>query len=208
MRPPLREVSCLERTRLCIYVEYKSCVYVLEYIHNVDQSAHILVVDLQQMAGLQASLSSLGSQFQGTTGANNILQATNTLSNYSSLQARTMFARGTGTKYSGLQGQAQLMQDMQDMNKNPASMSRVLNNYMDYSHGNSQIAAYQISSQNPNISMDAAEKLLDANSKVLLGLIIFSRLLTPFLTIIVCKLELCLLGEPGLNTLVYRVKPN
>lgn len=121
--------------------------------------------DLQQIAGLQGSLSSLGSQFQGTNGANNILQITHTLSDYNSLQARTMFARGTGTKYSGLQGQAQLMQDMQDMNKNPASMRRVLNNYMDYSHGNSKIAAYQISSQNPNISMDAAEKLLDANSK-------------------------------------------
>lgn len=121
--------------------------------------------DLQQIAGLQGSLSSLGSQFQGTTGANNILQATNTLSNYNSLQARTMFARGTGTKYSGLQGQAQLMQDMQDMNKNPASMRRVLNNYMDYSHGNSQLAAYQLSQQNPNVSMNSWEKLLDANSK-------------------------------------------
>lgn len=121
--------------------------------------------DLQQIAGLQGSLSSLGSQFQGTTGANNILQITHTLSDYNSLQARTMFARGTGTKYSGLQGQAQLMQDMQDMNKNPASMRRVLNNYMDMAQGNTKIAAYRISSQNPNISMDAAEKLLDANSK-------------------------------------------
>lgn len=121
--------------------------------------------DLQQIAGLQGSLSSLGSQFQGTTGANNILQITHTLSDYNSLQARTMFARGTGTKYSGLQGQAQLMQDMQDMNKNPASMRRVLNNYMDMAQGNTKIAAWRISSQNPNISMDAAEKLLDANSK-------------------------------------------
>lgn len=121
--------------------------------------------DLQQMAGLQASLSSLGSQFQGTTGANNILQATNTLSNYNNLQARTMFARGTGTKYSGLQGQAQLMQDMQDMNKNPASMSRDLNNAMDFAHGNSQVAAFNLSSINPSVSMDTWEKLLDANSK-------------------------------------------
>lgn len=121
--------------------------------------------DLQQIAGLQGSLSSLGSQFQGTTGANNILQITHTLSDYNSLQARTMFARGTGTKYSGLQGQAQLMQDMQDMNKNPASMRRVLNNYMDMAQGNTKVAAWRISSQNPNISMDAAEKLLDANSK-------------------------------------------
>lgn len=121
--------------------------------------------DLQQIAGLQGSLSSLGSQFQGTTGANNILQAVGTLSNYNSLQARTMFARGTGTKYSGLKGQAQLMQDMQDMNKNPASMSRVLNNYMDYSHGDSQLAAYQLSQQNPNVSMDTWEKLINSNSK-------------------------------------------
>lgn len=120
--------------------------------------------DLRQIAGLQGSLSSLGSQFQGTTGANNILQATNTLSNYNSLQARTMFARGTGTKYSGLKGQAVLMQDMQDMNKNPASMKRVLNNYMDYSKGDSQVAAYQLSLQNPNVSMDTWEKLLNANS--------------------------------------------
>lgn len=120
--------------------------------------------NLRQIAGLQGSLSSLGSQFQGTTGANNILQATNTLSNYNSLQARTMFARGTGTKYSGLKGQAMLMQDMQSMNKDPSSMKRVLNNYMDYSHGDSQIAAYQLSLQNPNVSMDTWEKLLSANS--------------------------------------------
>lgn len=121
--------------------------------------------DLQQIAGLQGSLSSLGSQFQGTTGANNILQATNTLSNYNSLQARTLFARGTGTKYSGLQGQAQLMQDMQDMNKNPATMGRVLNNAMSFAQGNTQRAAYNLSQMNPNVSMDTWEKLLDANSK-------------------------------------------
>ena len=120
--------------------------------------------DLQQIAGLQGSLSSLGSQFQGTTGANNILQATNTLSNYNSLQARTLFARGTGTKYSGLQGQAQLMQDMQDMNKNPATMSRVLNNAMDFAQGNTQRAAYNLSQMNPNVSMDTWEKLIRANS--------------------------------------------
>lgn len=120
--------------------------------------------DLQQIAGLQGSLSSLGSQFQGTTGANNILQATNTLSNYNSLQARTLFARGTGTKYSGLQGQAQLMQDMQDMNKNPATMSRVLNNAMDFAQGNTQRAAFNLSQMNPNVSMDTWEKLIKANS--------------------------------------------
>lgn len=121
--------------------------------------------DLQQIAGLQGSLSSLGSQFQGTTGANNILQATNTLSNYNNLQARTLFARGTGTKYSGLQGQAQLMQDMQDMNKNPATMSRVLNNAMDFAQGNTQRAAFNLSQMNPNVSMDTWEKLINANSK-------------------------------------------
>lgn len=121
--------------------------------------------DLQQIASLQGSLSSLGSQFQGTTGANNILQATNTLSNYNSLQARTLFARGTGTKYSGLQGQAQLMQDMQDMNKNPATMGRVLNNAMDFAQGNTQRAAFNLSSMNPKVSMNTWEKLLDANSK-------------------------------------------
>ncbi|AIZ94634.1 lysin [Lactobacillus phage LfeInf] len=121
--------------------------------------------DLQQIAGLQGSLSSLGSQFQGTTGANNIIQATQTLSNYNSLQARTLFARGTGTKYSGLKGQAQLMQDMQDMNKNPASMSRVLNNAKDFAHGDSQYAAYNLSNMNPNVSMDTWEKLINANSK-------------------------------------------
>lgn len=120
--------------------------------------------DLQQIAGLQGSLSSLGSQFQGTTGANNILQATNTLSNYNSLQARTLFARGTGTKYSGLQGQAQLMQDMQDMNKNPATMSRVLNNAMDFAQGNTQRAAFNLSQMNPSVSMDTWEKLIKANS--------------------------------------------
>ena len=121
--------------------------------------------NLRQIAGLQGSLSSLGSQFQGTTGANNIIQATKTLSNYNSLQARTMFARGTGTKYSGLKGQAQLMQDMQDMNKNPASMKRDLNNAMDFAHGDSQYAAYNLSGMNPSVSMDTWEKLLDANSK-------------------------------------------
>ena len=121
--------------------------------------------DLQQIAGLQGSLSSLGSQFQGTTGANNILQAVGTLSNYNSLQARTLFARGTGTKYSGLQGQAQLMKDMQDMNKNPATMGRVLNNAMEFTHGNKLRAEANLSSMNPSVSMDTWEKLLDANSK-------------------------------------------
>lgn len=121
--------------------------------------------DLKQIAGLQGSLASLGSQFQGTTGANNIRQAVGTLSNYNSLQARILFARGTGTKYSGLQGQAKLMQDMQDMNKNPASMRRVLNNAMDFAQGNTLRAAYILSSMNPHVSVDTWEKLLGANSK-------------------------------------------
>ena len=121
--------------------------------------------DLSQIAGLQGSLSSLGSQFQGTTGANNILQATKSLSNYSDTESRTMFAMGTGTKYSGLMGQARLMHDMQDMNKNPASMKRVLNNYLSYAGGNRQLAAYRLGLKYPSVSEDTWGKLLKASSE-------------------------------------------
>lgn len=119
--------------------------------------------NLQDLTGLQASLSKYGAQFQGTAGANTITQAMGVLGNFNDLQARTMFVAGQGSKYAGVTGQAKLMEDMQNINKDPASMKRVIDNYMKYANGNELVAAAALSSKNPNVSVDTWKKLIKAS---------------------------------------------
>ena len=115
----------------------------------------------RDMAGLQASLSRYGSQFQGTQGAQTIMQLTQGLGNYNNPGMRQLFANGN-PRYTGVDGSARLMEDMQNMNKDPKAMSRILTS-AEKSFGGDRLHAAQYLSANTNVSMDTLMKLMKAN---------------------------------------------
>lgn len=116
----------------------------------------------RDMAGLQASLSHYGSQFQGTQGAQTIMSVTQSLGNYNNPMARQLFANGD-PRYTGVDGSAKLMEDMQNMNKNPASMKRELRNALNMSGGDREAAAYRLSMMSGGtVSMDTYKRLFKA----------------------------------------------
>lgn len=115
----------------------------------------------RDMAGLQASLSHYGSQFQGTQGAQTIMQLTQGLGNYNDPGMRQLFANGN-PRYTGVDGSARLMEDMQNMNKDPKAMSRILTS-AEKSFGGDRLHAAQYLSAKTNVSMDTLMKLMKAN---------------------------------------------
>lgn len=115
----------------------------------------------RDMAGLQASLSRYGSQFQGTQGAQTMMQLTHGLGNYNDPGMRQLFANGN-SRYTGVDGSAKLMEDMQNMNKDPKSMKRILSS-AENSFGGDRLHAAQYLSANTGVSMDTLMKLMKAN---------------------------------------------
>lgn len=114
-----------------------------------------------QTAGLQASLSKYGSQFQGTQGAQTLMQVTQGLGNYNNPFMRQLFGQGD-PRYTGQHGNALLMKDMQDMNKNPASMRRVLS-AAEKAFGGDRLQTAAALSEQTGVPVETYEKLLKAN---------------------------------------------
>ena len=114
-----------------------------------------------QTAGLQASLSKYGSQFQGTLGAQTLMQVTQGLGNYNNPFMRQLFGQGD-PRYTGQHGNALLMKDMQDMNKNPASMRRVLS-AAEKAFGGDRLQTAAALSEQTGVPVETYEKLLKAN---------------------------------------------
>lgn len=117
--------------------------------------------DEVQTAGLQASLSKYGSQFQGTQGAQTLMQVTQGLGNYNNPFMRQLFGQGD-PRYTGQHGNALLMKDMQDMNKNPASMRRVLS-AAEKAFGGDRLQTAAALSEQTGVPVETYEKLLKAN---------------------------------------------
>lgn len=117
--------------------------------------------DEVQTAGLQASLSRYGSQFQGTQGAQTLMQVTQGLGNYNNPFMRQLFGQGD-PRYTGQHGNALLMKDMQDMNKNPASMRRVLS-AAEKAFGGDRLQTAAALSEQTGVPVETYEKLLKAN---------------------------------------------
>lgn len=116
----------------------------------------------RDMAGLQASLSHYGSQFQGTQGAQTIMSVTQSLGNYNNPAMRQLFANGN-PRYTGVEGSARLMEDMQNMNKNPATMKRVLGAALRSNNGNVENTAAMLSYQSGGtVSVDTYKRLIKA----------------------------------------------
>lgn len=117
--------------------------------------------DERQMAGMQASLSRYGSQFQGTLGAQTMMQLTRGLGNYNNPGMRQLFANGN-PRYTGVNGSARLMEDMQNMNKNPRAMSRILRT-AEQSFGGNRLQAAAYLSEQTGVPIDTLRKLMRAN---------------------------------------------
>lgn len=115
----------------------------------------------RDMAGLQASLSRYGSQFQGTQGAQTIMQLTQGLGNYNNPGMRQLFANGN-PRYAGVDGSAKLMEDMQNMNKDPKAMSRVLSS-AEKSFGGDRLRAAAYLSEQTGVPIDTLKKFMKAN---------------------------------------------
>lgn len=115
----------------------------------------------RDMAGLQASLSHYGSQFQGTQGAQTMMQLTQGLGNYNDPAMRQLFANGN-PRYTGVDGSARLMEDMQNMNKDPKAMSRILTS-AEKSFGGNRLRAAAYLSEQTGVPIDTLRKLMRAN---------------------------------------------
>lgn len=119
--------------------------------------------NLRNMAGLQGSLAKYGSAFQGTAGAQTITQLAQGLGNYNNPAMRQLMGQGN-SRYTGQTGAANLMEDMQNMQKNPASMSRVLS-AAERSFGGNRKQAAAFLSQNTGVPIDTIMKIMQANDK-------------------------------------------
>lgn len=117
--------------------------------------------DLRNMAGFQASMSRYGSQFQGTQFAQQTQQMAQGLGNWQNPIARQMFGMGNPSRYQGVEGQARMEEDMQNLQKQPWKMRRVIQNAYRMSGNNKEIAAQTLSNVT-GVPMATTKKWIDA----------------------------------------------
>lgn len=100
--------------------------------------------DEKNLAGFQGSIASGGSQFQGTQGAQNTMQLAQGLGNYNNPMMRQLFAQSNPSRYTGVEGSANMVFDMQNFQKQPWKMKGILQN-AENSYGSRRIAASNLS---------------------------------------------------------------
>lgn len=100
--------------------------------------------DEKNLAGFQGSIASGGSQFQGTQGAQNTMQLAQGLGNYNNPMMRQLFAQSNPSRYTGVEGSANMVFDMQNFQKQPWKMKGILQN-AENSYGSRKVAAANLS---------------------------------------------------------------
>ena len=121
--------------------------------------------DEKNLAGFQGLLAKGGSQWQGTRGANNYLALSNAMFNYSDPTSRRLFA-GNNAKYSGVEGSARLLEDMQNASKSPTLFKRQMSNYLSTYHGDIEQASASLSqSTGGQVSVSAIKKAYELSQK-------------------------------------------
>jgi hypothetical protein len=100
--------------------------------------------DEKNLAGFQGSIASGGAQFQGTQGAQNTMQLAQGLGNYNNPMMRQLFAQSNPSRYTGVEGSANMVFDMQNFQKQPWKMKGILQN-AENSYGSRRIAASNLS---------------------------------------------------------------
>lgn len=100
--------------------------------------------DEKNLAGFQGAIASGGAQFQGTQGAQNTMQLAQGLGNYNSPMMRQLFAQSNPSRYTGVEGSANMVFDMQNFQKQPWKMKGILQN-AENSFGSRKVAAANLS---------------------------------------------------------------
>lgn len=114
--------------------------------------------DEKNLAGFQGLLAKGGSQWQGTQGANNYLALSHAMFNYNDPTSRRLFA-GNNPKYSGVDGSARLLEDMQNASKSPTLFKRQMSNYLSTYHGDIENASANLSrATNDQVSTTTIKK--------------------------------------------------
>lgn len=100
--------------------------------------------DEKNLAGFQGAIASGGAQFQGTQGAQNTMQLAQGLGNYNSPMMRQLFAQSNPSRYTGVEGSANMVFDMQNFQKQPWKMKGILQN-AEKDFGSRRIASANLS---------------------------------------------------------------
>lgn len=100
--------------------------------------------DEKNLAGFQGAIASGGAQFQGTQGAQNTMQLAQGLGNYNSPMMRQLFAQSDPSRYTGVEGSANMVFDMQNFQKQPWRMKGILQN-AEKDFGSRRIASANLS---------------------------------------------------------------
>ena len=100
--------------------------------------------DEKNLAGFQGAIASGGAQFQGTQGAQNTMQLAQGLGNYNNPMMRQLFAQSNPSRYTGVEGSANMVFDMQNFQKQPWKMKGILQN-AENSFGSRKVAAANLS---------------------------------------------------------------
>lgn len=121
--------------------------------------------DEKNLAGFQGLLAKGGSQWQGTQGANNYLALANAMFNYNDPTSRRLFA-GNNARYSGVEGSARLLEDMQNASKSPTLFKRQMSNYLSAYNGDIEQASASLSqSTGGSVSVSAIKKAYELYQK-------------------------------------------
>lgn len=135
----------------------------LAMLYNNGAKYGMTASDERNMAGFQASLSKYGSNMQGTQGAQAIMGMASTLGNYNNPAMRQLFAMNNPGRYMGIRGNARMLEDMQNLQKQPWKMRRILKNATRAYGGDKLVAAGNISAASGgSITVDQAEKMITA----------------------------------------------
>lgn len=121
--------------------------------------------DEKNLAGFQGLLAKGGPQWQGTQGASNYLALSSAMFNYNDPTSRRLFA-GNNPKYSGVEGSARLLEDMQNATKSPTLFKRQMNNYLSAYNGDIEQASASLSqSTGGSVSVSAIKKAYELSQK-------------------------------------------
>lgn len=112
--------------------------------------------DEKDLAGFQGAIASGGAQFQGTQGAQNTMQLAQGLGNYNSPMMRQLFAQSDPSRYTGVEGSANMVFDMQEFQKKPWKMKGILQN-AEKDFGSRRIASANLSHET-NVPAETIEK--------------------------------------------------
>lgn len=121
--------------------------------------------DEKNLAGFQGLLAKGGPQWQGTQGASNYLALSSAMFNYNDPTSRRLFA-GNNPKYSGVEGSARLLEDMQNASKSPTLFKRQMSNYLSAYNGDIEQASASLSqSTGGSVSVSAIKKAYELSQK-------------------------------------------